>query len=656
MAVNQEDIDANISGWLSTFASNAYNAFLGEEGSYLSLLSDDLDQFVGVADSVSDFAGNISLSGLLNPVESVVRENLTNLQLQAVEYLFNLDGGRADASSYARDIGSFLDEKTGSYASRAFGLISQVVQGGQAAYLALAYNQIFIAQQQVNDVRTLITNQINGCQAMIRVLNSIYGDHLYRKLDANRRAAIAFLINSERNFDAVALEIERRGVFNQGRYRSGMAGITGAQASLAAGSRRDRIRAQGTSYNRREPSLDVLRAIPELVIVDDAFESAVDEARAALADQEANIDIPFDVPEIVTDEMGTIFQRFRDAASIAASMTTDRENILHGHRRMLLRLRAIQELENEIGAARQQMAPIRDEIIRFSDRIEALREEMQGDKTRLELMNQTSNWLLRLSFMKYRMENTVRPESFTAISQQNILNDDYRRIAQRLADIEIVSTEEIENIIQEGRDVVGQFASALTGRPDIPQELIAKINSYRARLVQLNIQYGKIQSAISNVRRHRHSSVDQLNEFINGNPILYGGIRLLIDSGRWRALGCFNAQLVTEAGLLEFALRKSILNLVLPPSTQNLIDRLLELLRRDKERAEEEATMLEDNVQALESGIQSTISANAERYELLGHASELIAPLQDIRNSGEGVLSEDARQSVQDNTFVLALG
>ena len=654
--VTQSDIE-NLSAYLGSWVDN-----LGEAlGTQRGLLQDDYDQFVDLASTLDGF----SVEGLLPDVGELAREAVASIQLNGLERLFVADGGLFDPSSYVRDIGSFVDRRTGSFAGEAFSLIARIVQEGQSAYLALAYNQIFQVRERIRDQRMRINNQVRGCNELLRALNNVYGDGLFKKLDANRRAAIAFILNAEIRMDRVAEDLGNRGVFNSVLYDLGMTSVTGAQASLTAGPRRDRVRYRGTHPVSEESTLDVLGFIPELVIPDEIFDETIEDVRRSLQEggegftEDVVNPLPSIVSDALTETLGNLAQRYTSLLSLAGSMTIDGNQILRGHRRVLLRLRAIQTLEDEIGNSRTQLAPIRDEILAFSDRLENLREDMEGDKNRVEIMTQTPEWLARLSFMKLRMEQTISPstrEALRAASAQNVLDEQYARVAQRLAEVEIPSTEEVEAITQEGNDILIEFTQSLGGRDDIPEDLIRRIRTYRSQLTGLSRQYGALERAMSGVIPRRHALVDSLNTLIGNSGGLLDGLRYLVDAGRWTVLGRFNAQLVTSAGLLEFTLRKAIFGIVLPPNVQSLIDRLLNILTVEREQADAEVAMRQEAGESLQDGIEATVRSHDERTAIIDDFDRIRPELTDIAEKGRGALSEDTLQSIQSDNVVLALG
>ena len=662
---------SRIPAWVSELAGSLADALRTQKN---ALAGDDIRQLGDVAGVIQGFLDKASLDGLGLVAQEFLEKSFESISLSEIEDAFGLDGAASDIFAYVQDPGGTINRVAGAFEGQIFEQIARVLHEGQGVYLALVSNQVQLGLRESREARLLIRNQIRGCSAMLVVLENIYGDSLYRALDANRRVAAAFLKRAEATMDYVAENIDERGVFYHVRYNYGMKNVTGAQAALAAGARRDRIQARGIS-GREEPASSVLgslRGVISRAEDDEHFQQALEDVREDLREAgEAHVDvaagaadsvdlsfIPDDIAETLTETLGSLANRYVEALAIGKDMLLDGERLLMTHRRMLLRVRALIAIEGEIGTARQNMAHVADEIEEFSDRLERLRRDLESSTGRAELIAKTPWWLIRLSFMKESMETTITPITLRALmeaSDQGILNEEYSELIESIRDIGFDSAVDVEDLTREGRAVITQFEQTLTGRDGVPEGLVRRIIAYRTRLFDLQSRYGQIESAMQGVTVHQHDSVDRLNQLIDDEAPLLDGLRYLIDAGQWTTLARFNAQLVTSAGLLEFSLRRALFGAILPPDLQNLVDQVIELLTRLKDRAAAEIRMRRGSRELLGAGIAATEAELDRALPLFDRATEIVNEYDKIIRTGEGVLGQST-ETTEQTTLVLALG
>lgn len=654
-----EEDRANFIALIAGFAEELSGALNTQK----RVFGDDVTQLGDIAGVIEGFLERASVESLGDLAKGWAKDSLTELSVSAINKAFGVDGVVKDIFAFAQDPGGAISRITGSFAGEAFKQIAGVLQGGQDVYLALVSSQVQLGIREAREARLLLGNQIRGCNAMLIVLENIYGDSLYRMLDANRRVAAAFLKRAEATMDYVATNIDERGVFDHVRYNYGMKTVTGAQAALSAGARRDRILARGIA-GRQEPTSSVLGSLGGIISqteADEFFEQAVEDVRQALREGgDATVDavLPFDLPDALTETVGALAGQYLDALGLAKDMLVDGERLLITHRRMQLRVRALLAIEGEIGTASQSMAHVADEIEEFSDRLERLRRDLESATGRAEVMAQTPLWLIRLSFMREAMEATITPSTLSRLqksSLQGILNEEYNELIEDIRDIGLPSVADVEELTREGRTVITQFEQALSGRDGVPEGLVRRILAYRTRLFDLQSRYSQIDAAMQSVPTHEHDAVNRLNRIIDDRSPLLDGLRYLIDGGQWTTLGQFNAQLVTSAGLLAFTLRRALFGVVLPPDLQNLIDRVTEFLTRERDRANAEIAMRQEGRELLGAGIEATQTAFDRVLPLFDRATEIVNEYDKIIRTGEGVLGQST-ETTEQTTLVLALG
>ena len=320
--------------------------------------------------------------------------------------------------------------------------------------------------------------------------DGIYGDDLYRVLDANRRVAVAFLRRAEDTMDYVAESIDDRGVFDHVRYNYGQKNVTGAQAALSAGARRDRIRARGAS-GRQQPTSSVFGSLGGLISqaeADEVFEQALADVQQALRDAgDATVDaiVPFDVPDDLTSSIQDVAARYGQGLRTARDMEADIARMRVVHRDMLLRLRALYTIEGEIGSARESMAHVADEVEAYRDRLARIRRDMESATGRLELLGNTPQWIARLSFMRQRMEATIDPGTLRNLvdsSEQGILNEEYNEMIERVRDIGLDTQADLEALMDEGQTIARPILQMLAGRDEVPDGMVLRIRAWRQRL------------------------------------------------------------------------------------------------------------------------------------------------------------------------------
>jgi len=497
-----------------------------------------------------------------------------------------------------------------------------VIHGGQDVWAAVGSRLAERTAAALDDQLGHLDRLTRGLRQLIRTLERPRYDPYWALLLRNRRVALALMRLARANLHRTIRFLDEYQGFDRGRYRQALGQLLGAQGALANTPEGEQARAWLIDFvkdwneldsfrgaidkaeDRSHRQRDALQADWEALVDSLEADWEATEGRGLLQRLEAleeSQDFFDDDTGLLNTELGGLevaFTGLADIADLRAALAAFRDSHRQTFRRISAFLRASAELE----AARQDLGPIREDLIGLVGLIEVLALDMEAVEGRLELMASMPGWVARLGLMRGAMDAHLGPEVQAALAggaQLAVFATEYLDAVAVLSELDLFQASTPPADTQKdgpGEQLFHLVERLLSGQSQdatAPDQAVHALRNWLRQLHRVRGQLVRARSAVGRIPQTSHPAVTELERLIEAHTPYLDGLQWIMDSGHWSWAASLNAGIATQAGLLAHRARLLFFNTLKLPRAHELLQDVLNWLEDQNQRLLQEQAALD---------------------------------------------------------------